>query len=227
MNMRRVTGPSECPPETRSCAGSLDAGSPTGFRSGAFGGPGRQDADDGDLPSPEQYDFPRRSRARITSVFRIPSARHLRLGLNLEILNVARATPAISLNRPTQICGPPGRAIPEVIPARALNERSCTPFVDTGVGRDASRRGPWEASSNREEFVSNEANSDSVRNLGVEEEGSHGLKDILSQFVPRISLSHDRLGQTLGNVAFVPVLRDLEYDLSVHVLSISPRSTPC
>ena len=166
MNMRRVTGPSECPPETHSCAGSLDAGSPTGFRSGAFGGPGRQDADGGDLPSPEQYDFP-------------------------------------------------------------PDERSRTPFVDTGVGREASRLGPWEASSNREEFVSNEANSDSGRNLGVEEEGSHGLKDILSQFVPRISLSHDRLGQTLGNVAFVPVLRDLEYDLSVHVLSISPRSAPC
>ena len=44
-----------------------------------------------------------RVRARITSAFRIPSAPHLRFELNHEILNVARATPRISLNPSNQI----------------------------------------------------------------------------------------------------------------------------
>ena len=61
-----------------------------------------------------------RARAEITSAFRIPSAPQLRPGLNREILNVGRATPPISLNRPGQICGTSGRANREVISARTL-----------------------------------------------------------------------------------------------------------
>ncbi len=77
-----------------------------------------------------------RVRARIASVFRIPSAPHLRLELNRECsprsrrrrdasreavpANVARATPRILLNPSNQICGPYGRAKREVILARTL-----------------------------------------------------------------------------------------------------------
>ena len=62
-----------------------------------------------------------RVRARITSAFRIPSAPHLWLELNREILNVAQATPRISLNPSSQICGTSGRAKREVILARTLS----------------------------------------------------------------------------------------------------------
>lgn len=55
-----------------------------------------------------------RARAESTSAFRIPYAQHLWLGLNREILNVARATSAISLNPTTQICGTFGRGKPGV-----------------------------------------------------------------------------------------------------------------
>ena len=53
--------------------------------------------------TPVPDECPLRARAKITSAFRIPSAPHLRLGLNLEILNVGTATPPIPLNRPIQI----------------------------------------------------------------------------------------------------------------------------
>ncbi len=61
-----------------------------------------------------------RVRARVPSTFRIPSAPHLRFELKREILNVARATPRISLNPSKQICGTSGRAKPEFTLARTL-----------------------------------------------------------------------------------------------------------
>ncbi len=64
-----------------------------------------------------------RVRARITPAFRIPSAQRLRLGLNQKILNVGKATPPTFLNRPSQICSTSGRAKPEIILARTLNQK--------------------------------------------------------------------------------------------------------
>ena len=67
-----------------------------------------------------------RPRARITSGFRISAAPtptpaaagagpYLRLDLNLEILNVGKATPPISLNWTNRICSTSGREFPEPI----------------------------------------------------------------------------------------------------------------
>jgi len=76
----------------------------------------------------------------MTSCFRIPSAPHLRLFLNPEILNVARATPRISLNRKSQICGTSGRVNREVIFERAQRVNCCGGFV-CGRFRGESARG--------------------------------------------------------------------------------------
>ncbi|MFN2332951.1 MAG: VOC family protein [Wenzhouxiangellaceae bacterium] len=63
-----------------------------------------------------------RVRATITSHFRIPLARRLRLLLGREILNVGPATPAVSLGRRNHIQRTTGRANWEVIVARTLSE---------------------------------------------------------------------------------------------------------
>lgn len=55
-----------------------------------------------------------------SSRFRIPSSPHSRLALNHEILNMARATPAVSLSRASQLCGTAGREFCGPIPVRAL-----------------------------------------------------------------------------------------------------------
>ena len=73
-----------------------------------------------------------RIRAEIISDFRIPSAPHLRLGLNLEILTVGQTTLPISLNRPSQICGTSGRANREVISARTLSADDGESFPTPG-----------------------------------------------------------------------------------------------
>ncbi len=80
-----------------------------------------------------------RVRAEITSAFRIPSAPHLRLELNREILNVARATPRILLNPSNQICGTSGRAKREVIFARTLTD--CGPLDVLGENGDCESYG--------------------------------------------------------------------------------------
>ena len=65
------------------------------------------------------WEFDLSDCAKITSHFGIPSSGHLRPPLNREILNVDRATPAVSLNRVGQIYPKYGRQICEVILAQS------------------------------------------------------------------------------------------------------------
>ncbi len=79
----------------------------------------------------------RRAHSKITSGFHIPSASHLRFALNRNVLNVARATPRILLNRASQICGTSGRAIRRVVFERALRFTAvflCCLFAALGPG---------------------------------------------------------------------------------------------
>ena len=76
-----------------------------------------------------------RIHERITPHFRIPSVPtpipaaagtgpYLRLDLNREILNVARATPTVSLNRANQICNTSGREFHGLILSKTLTTRN-------------------------------------------------------------------------------------------------------
>ena len=75
-----------------------------------------------------------RVHERITPNFRIPSVPtpipaaagtgpYLRLDLNREILNVAQATPPVSLNRANQICSTSGREFHGLILSQTLTPR--------------------------------------------------------------------------------------------------------
>lgn len=51
-----------------------------------------------------------------------------------------------------------------------------------------------------------------------------GFSDVCPQFVPRVALREDALGQALGTKAAVRFLRDLEHDF-VHTLRL-PQNRP-
>ncbi len=82
-----------------------------------------------------------RVRERITPHFRIPPAPHLWLVLNREILNVAQATPTVSLNRPSQIYGTGGREFYGPFLSRTLRpEISRLRLFSGGFGPISPRR---------------------------------------------------------------------------------------
>ena len=66
-----------------------------------------------------------------------------------------------------------------------------------------------------------------VRKISIKTEGLDSFKDVGAQFLPRITLSDDGFGQTLGDEATVCLLCDLEEGFDVHDPSVPPRRPPC
>src|SRR5262249_6899337 len=87
--------------------------------------------------------------------------------------------------------------------------------ADIPSGRTTKRRVPRQRenegdSSHRKHFVSNQVQTDLVRNQSVEVESPHGLADILTQLLPSVALRKNVHRQALCTVSTVGFLRDFE-----------------
>ena len=89
------------------------------------------------------------------------------------------------------------------------------------------RAGHAATSSDSEKLILDETKSDDVRNISIKTEGADCVQDVGAQFLPRITLSNDGFGQTLGDEAAVRLLCDLEEGFGVHNPSVPPRKPPC
>jgi hypothetical protein len=105
--------------------------------------------------------------------------------------------------------------------------RRRNPIFGTGGEQGDSRRDHAGVSSHGEKFVTDEADPNGLRDIPVEEVRADRLLDVAAQILPRLSLSDDRLSQTLGNVASVHFLGHLEYDFSSHAASLPSRRQSC
>ena len=93
----------------------------------------------------------------------------------------------------------------------------CGPQGPSGTDETVpSREG---SSSEGEYFIAYEMQADSCGLRTVEIERLDGLLDVGPQFVPRVALGKDALGQTLRTKATVRFLRYLEHDFA-HTLNL-------